>query len=305
MDKKIKGKIKKTDKAVKTVESWWALGQAVWNARNVLLWAGGAVIGLGALIMTALVNIYTLGWPYWILISIPAFFFSALLWLAISWIWHLRPQSLRRAKIPPKKIDANIVLLEDAKDSSKKKDHQGLKSGLHHEIDPKLLDRISKLESVISAMSRAMKMESHIKTFDIYLTRYEVAYTSLTNAAQSIKVDTDNRDAQDIWERRVTHQMSEFKDCAQRLADHAKEAFDENINFYQENLTQNDPHAFINDALIVNLPRSEWQRTMRVTLAIYETNKGKIKQLRLRFQKDLNQCNNKALQLSGFAEYER
>lgn len=110
MSKETKSIIEKTDNAVKTAEAWTAFGTAIWSARGFFT----PVIVLGGVMITAVTRIFTLGWEYAVLASIPLFVFSALIWLALAWIWYLRPMGKEKANPVVSKLTENTSLNKDA-----------------------------------------------------------------------------------------------------------------------------------------------------------------------------------------------
>ena len=71
--------IKKADGAVKTTESWWSFGNALWGI-------------FGGLLTTAMIQIWrsalNVGWEYWIIVGLPTMLFSIMLGHYCRWRWY-------------------------------------------------------------------------------------------------------------------------------------------------------------------------------------------------------------------------
>ena len=159
LSKRKKSVIRRTDGAVKTVESWWALGSALWEARGFVT----IISTTAALFASAVYSVFdwinAFGWAGWVLAAIPGFIVSALLANLAHWVWHkMKLRSIAEA-VANNRVNEDI---EEADDDLKTHVSEQIES-----LRNEQRDFIRNAESVFRALDQKDSIDAHLREISV------------------------------------------------------------------------------------------------------------------------------------------
>jgi hypothetical protein len=80
-------------------ETWWSLGEKLWDAKGVLSFLGFVTAAVASAIYNVFGFVNQYGWAGWVLATIPSLVIAGLLLLLFDWVLHVRRMRRTREKL--------------------------------------------------------------------------------------------------------------------------------------------------------------------------------------------------------------